>query len=76
VVQIRHKTGEVLVLTGDGVLAIEQAETREEGCRPAAEIVRSARVRFGMDITGELTVLSTRVKELEEKIRRLTKGRP
>jgi UDP-4-amino-4-deoxy-L-arabinose formyltransferase/UDP-glucuronic acid dehydrogenase (UDP-4-keto-hexauronic acid decarboxylating) len=74
VAEIRHQTGEVAILTGDKVLVAEKAETAALGCKPAAEIVKSTRVRLGMDAASELLRLADRVTRLEEQIRHSTKG--
>ena len=65
VIDIRRRSGEVAVLTGEGALVLEEVET-PAGRGPAAEYVRSTRTRFGMDVTAEMGRLLDRVRELEE----------
>ena len=60
VVQILS-TGEVDVLTGDGVLRIAEVSTDGESKRPPAELIRSVRTKLGID-TVELV---TRLAKLE-----------
>jgi len=75
VVEIRPQAGEVVILTGDGVLVIVEAETSAQGCRPVAEVVKSTRTRLGMDMAQELMLLADRLAQLEEQIRESKKGR-
>jgi methionyl-tRNA formyltransferase len=74
VAEIRRQTGEAVILTGDEVLVAEEAETAALGCESAAEIVKSTRVRLGMDVASELLRLADRVARLEERFRQSTKG--
>ncbi len=74
VAEIRPQTGEAVILAGDAVLVAEEAETAALGRRPAAEILKSTRVRLGMDIASELLRLADRVAHLEERLRQSTKG--
>ncbi len=66
VVEIRREAGEVAVLTGDGVLVLEELETPPEGRGRASDRIRSTRARLGMDVTAELARLLERVRALEE----------
>lgn len=66
VVDIRAAAGEVAVLAGEGLLVLEVVGTEQAGRRPAAEVVRSTRTRFGMDVAGQLAGLLHRIRELEE----------
>ena len=68
VVQIQRATGKVAVLTGEGMLLIEQVEIGTQGKRPAAEILRSTRVRLGMAIEEEIHQLLHRVNDLERQL--------
>lgn len=65
VIDIRRRSGEVAVLTGEGALVVEEVET-PAGRGPAAEHVRSTRTRFGMDVTAEMGRVLDRVRALEE----------
>jgi methionyl-tRNA formyltransferase len=65
IVEVRGETGEVVVLTGDGVLVLEEVEASPGGRVRAAERIRSTRARFGMDITGEMAEVLRRLRELE-----------
>ena len=72
VAEIRRQTGEVTVLSQKGVLVLEEIETVSGGRSPAAELIKSTRLRFGMDVTGEVAQLAKRVTELEKLITKLT----
>lgn len=67
VIDVRRRSGEVAVLTGDGALVLEEVET-PAGRGPATEHVRSTRTRFGLDVSEELGRLRDRVRELEELV--------
>jgi methionyl-tRNA formyltransferase len=69
VVEIRRSTGEVAVLTGDGLLVLEEIETASSGRGRAAEIIRSSRVRLGMDVAAEIDQLRRRIEALEAQCR-------
>ncbi len=64
VVEIR--TGDVVVLAGDGVLVLEEVETSSAGRTAAAEQIRSTRARFGAPATTDIAELLQRVRRLEE----------
>jgi methionyl-tRNA formyltransferase len=48
VAEIRRRTGEVAVLTGEGLLVLEELERTGQRA-PAAELLPSARLRLGLD---------------------------
>ena len=67
VVAVDRPAGTVDVLTGDGVLVLEEAAL-EGGTRGAAmEMVSSLRARLGLDVERELAGLATRVAALEQR---------
>ena len=67
VVDVRKETGEVAVLTGNGVLVLEEIETETVGiCKPC-EVIRSTRIRLGADTEKMLVQLQERLKEMEWK---------
>ena len=72
VAERRPETGEVLVITGENLLALQEVETESTGRRNATEVIRSIRVRLGMDVTTEVTHLRQRVTELERLLQALT----
>lgn len=74
VVEIRVPTGEVAILTGDGVLVVEQLETPSHGRQRAAAVIRSCRVRFGIDLVQEIVRLRERMATLERQVQELTRG--
>jgi methionyl-tRNA formyltransferase len=70
--QVAHRdlqTGEVTVLTGEGVLVLEEAELLSAGRKKASEIIRSTRARLGMHLTTEITELHHRIAELEKQLK-------
>ena len=71
VVQLRRQTGEVAVLTLDGVLVLEEVETTSSGRVPASTIMKSTRTRLGLNLSRTVVTLSNRVRELEDELREL-----
>jgi len=61
----RSGVGEVLVVTGDGFLVLEQVEINDGGRRKATEIIKNTGTRLGMDITGEIVNMTKRLEKLE-----------
>ena len=53
VADVRRQTGEVAVLTGDGLLVLEEVERGGQRA-PAAELLTSARLRLGFDTAALL----------------------
>ncbi len=67
IIDIRRSSGEVAVLTGDGVLVLEEIETAS-GRGPASHRLCSTRERLGMNVTAEIMHLLERVRLLELKV--------
>jgi methionyl-tRNA formyltransferase len=68
VTEIHSESGEVVVLTGDGLIVLEEIEEEMVGRVPAARVVSTTRARFGMELTEEIRELQSRVSELERKL--------
>lgn len=70
--QVAHRdptTGEVRVVTGEGLLILREIESTRTGERGrAAAIITTIRTRLGMDVTGEIIRLEERIQELERAI--------
>lgn len=64
-VTFRDPSGPVGVLCGTGQLVLEELEDSEGRRGRAAEIVTSARARFGLDVAATLADLRRRVQTLE-----------
>lgn len=73
VVEIRDAEGTVSVLTGEGVLVLEEVELVGKERVPASNLIRSTRIRFGLDIPQILTQLMDRMTRSEKKQQRLSK---
>jgi len=69
VADIRPHAGEVAVITGEGLLVVEEIETLSGGRDQAAEMIKSMRTRFGVDLTQEIARLKERVARLEAELR-------
>lgn len=67
VVEIRKKAQEVAILTGHGLLVIEEVGFMNRRSR-ASKIINSTRMRLGMDIEGELI----RLNKIISRSRRLS----
>jgi len=66
----RHpESGEITVVTGDGFLVLEEVQLEGKDRQFPTEVIQSVRTRLGMDITGELEDLLSRVQEIEEDYR-------
>jgi len=71
VAEIRRNTGEVAVLTGNGILVLEEVQMfGGERCR-AVDVIRSVRTRLGMDVTLEIMRISERVAQLESQLQQV-----
>ena len=68
VAERRPASGEVAILTGAGVLVLEEVETAADGRGQASDLLRSIRLRLGMDVPSEVTRLLERVAELERRV--------
>ncbi|PPJ63036.1 hypothetical protein [Cuspidothrix issatschenkoi] len=73
VIEIRYETKEVAVLTSDGMLILEEIETLKKGRRRSSDIIKSCRVRLGMNVSDEISQLKQRITELEQLIKKITK---
>ncbi|HYO91237.1 MAG TPA: hypothetical protein VEQ40_06355, partial [Pyrinomonadaceae bacterium] len=60
--------GEVTVLTGDGVLVLEEVETASHGRGRASDVIKSTRVRLGLDLEAELMSLRAEVEDLKKRL--------
>ena len=67
VIEIRNNTGEVAVLTGNGLLVIEEAEFLKKRDK-ASRIIRSVRLRLGMDVEKELAGLVKKISGVHRNI--------
>jgi len=75
VAEIRRDRGEAGVLTGDGMLVLEEVELEGSARAMAPAVITSARMRLGQDISGEVARLAAKVGELENKIEGMQKKR-
>jgi methionyl-tRNA formyltransferase len=68
VAERRKKKGEVIVLTGDGVLVLQEAENAFGVRSSAGEIITSSRVRLGVDTHSEIVQLRKEIERLKQII--------
>ena len=68
VAERRLQRGEVAVLTGDGVLVLQEVEAVPGPPRPATEVLTSMRMRLGVDLASEVERLSRQVADLEGRV--------
>jgi methionyl-tRNA formyltransferase len=68
VVAVNGDTETVDVLTGDGVLVLEDVELERRARGPATEAITSLRTRLGFDAQRELARMATRVADLEGRL--------
>lgn len=67
----RRTSGEVPVVTSDGLLVLEMVELEKSGRRAAAEIIKTIRLRLGMDLPGEIRDLHRKLDRLQEQVARI-----
>jgi len=72
VIELRVRTGEVAVLTGVGVLVLERVQSPDTTIVPAAECLRSTRLRLGMHVPTRVDDLSRRIAAVERRLGRGT----
>jgi methionyl-tRNA formyltransferase len=70
----RIASGEVAVLTGDGVLVLEKVETARDGRKRATDIIKTIRTRLGLDISSEIDSLRDQIAELQRRCADLDRG--
>jgi len=68
VAAVDTKAGVVSVITGDGLLEINEVETAGSGRLRAADCIRSVRLRLGMDACAEISRLNQRIEELLRRV--------
>ena len=66
--------GEVGVLTGDGVLVLEQVEMATDGRKRASDVLRSTRTRLGLNVAEQVLNLRRKLDELEARYADLEGG--
>ena len=69
----RHSKGEVDVLTGDGVLRIEEISVDGEFVKPT-EFIKSVRQVLGYNSVKAISELKGKIKKLEERLAQLEKS--
>jgi methionyl-tRNA formyltransferase len=62
VAERRKKTGEVAIVTGKGLMVLEEVSINSMERKKPTEVIKTIRTRLGMDITGEISRIS---QELE-----------
>jgi methionyl-tRNA formyltransferase len=75
VAEIRPSEGSVAVLTGEGVLVLEEIEAADGRRGPASSLIQSTRIRFTLDVVQMLTQLNERITQLEKKFQEIS-GKP
>ena len=68
VIEIRHESGNVAVLTGEGLLVLEEIEIAGEKRGPASHWIESTRIRLGLDLAQAVMHLDDRITQLEKKL--------
>jgi UDP-4-amino-4-deoxy-L-arabinose formyltransferase/UDP-glucuronic acid dehydrogenase (UDP-4-keto-hexauronic acid decarboxylating) len=70
--QVTHRSpaGEVTVLTGDGLLVLEEVGYDDGRRQPAGAVITSTRTRLGLVVADELADLRKRVEALESMVQR------
>jgi len=65
VAERRPDTGEVSIITGNGILVLQEIETEKSGRTRASDVIKSIRTRMGMEFSDEIIELYDRIKLLE-----------
>jgi methionyl-tRNA formyltransferase len=68
VAEINRKNGEVSIITGEGVLALEIVEGMNVKRQKAAETMHSARTHLGLDTLNEIQALREEIVRLENRL--------
>lgn len=71
----RPDLGQVAVVTGDGFLVLEEVETSKAGRGRAADLLKSLRIRLGLDTAAEIQRLREQIRLLQNKIKKNTAAR-
>lgn len=71
----RRSSGEVIVVTTDGLLVLETLELEQTGRKAAAEVIKTIRLRLGMDMAGEVRVLHQKLDRLLEQVEQIAVSR-
>jgi hypothetical protein len=66
VTAIDPAAGTVAVLTGEGVLLLEELQGEHQPRTPAASLIRSTRERLSFDPVGEYLQLARRLADLDK----------
>jgi methionyl-tRNA formyltransferase len=70
VIEVCQEEGEVLILTGDDLLVLEEVALEGGKRLRAAEVIRSGRARLGLDLEADNVSLRERVERLEAALTR------
>ena len=72
VIGINKPQGYVSVLSGKGVLVLEEVEMGLRKRGPASHFVDSTRVRLGLNVSQNLVDVNERILQIEEKLKQFT----
>jgi hypothetical protein len=76
VTDCRPDSGEVAVLTGDGLLVLERVTFDTGPARPASEVIESTRQRLGIDVATRVARLDERVEHVRDRLAPVDPDRP
>lgn len=68
VAEINRQSGEVSVIAGEGILVLELVSVEGSEKLKAAEVIRSARARLGLDAIAEIQALKAKIGDMENKL--------
>jgi UDP-4-amino-4-deoxy-L-arabinose formyltransferase/UDP-glucuronic acid dehydrogenase (UDP-4-keto-hexauronic acid decarboxylating) len=68
VTRIDKQKGEVSILTGDGILVIEEVQLEDGERNHASDIVKSMRQRFGIRVTDQIHKLKKEIERLGQLV--------
>ena len=70
VIEVRRETGEVAVLTGQGLLVMQEIQIQKGASGAASKFIRSTRTRLGLDVGAYLMALEDRMIRIGAQLRR------
>ena len=70
VIEVRREAGTVAVLTGQGLLVLQEIQIQKGAPGAASKFIRSTRTRLGLDVGAYLMALEDRMSRLEARMRR------
>jgi len=66
VVEIRKDRGEVLILTGNGFIVLEEVQLEGDFKRPASDVIKNMRTKLGINYSKEIIKIINQLEEFKK----------